>query len=187
MMTSAEAKAISYAIANETNPNHLVGFAAALAPEHAVPAGLLWARAQLIERRRSFAHADLHAALAHLAAIAEGRASVPTDPSHATLTAQVYALSQPLHRDPRLIFCDVLKVAGSLAIDNSANVGDVPVPVADLARRLVCEITPGIRFVHPHAATLPTSPMFTPPSQKEERARWVHQYLREAAIRAGAR
>ena len=182
MLTSDEASAILFALREETNPGHLISFAATLAPEHAVPAGLLWARAQLIERRREMPRALLEQALGELVAVGEGRAALPTPPDLPTLTAAVYLLAGPLRRDPRFLFGDVLKAAGDLAVDDSAGLRELPVPIAQLARALVVELVPGVRFVHPAAASLPTSAMFTLPSQREDRARWVRQFTRQALI-----
>lgn len=183
-MTPEEAAAIRYALRKEINANHLVGFASSLAPEHAVPAGLLWARSRLLERRRSLDPLLLSLAFKDLIEIAEGRVSVPCDPALDALQGDVYALSRPLRRDPRLLFTEVCRIAGQLAVNGGASLSDVPVPMATLARRLVVEIIPGIRFVHPAAARLgPRAPELTSPSQREDRARWVRQYAREAALR----
>ena len=125
----------------------------------------------------------LTTALKRLVAIAEGEASVACAADLGTLQGHVYALSRPLRRDPRILFADVSRIAGQLAIDGTASLSDVPVPIAALARRLVVELIPGVRFVHPAAARLcPSAPELTLPSQREERARWVWQYMREARI-----
>ena len=50
-LTARELSAIRHALRRESNPNHLVGFASALSPEHPVAASLLYAKSALLEQR----------------------------------------------------------------------------------------------------------------------------------------
>jgi hypothetical protein len=184
-----ELAAVRRGVLVETNPNHLLGFAAALAPEHCVSASLLHARAETLELRRTIDPRALHSILAAIAALA----TQPAPPSlhEAELLRRRYAVDQAaahLRTDPRILYGAVRSAAGDLVVDDTGRLDDLPAAVADLARALVERIevqgAPAVRVLNPSSVriALPPSTGMTAHDQLERRARWVRQYAQEAMI-----
>lgn len=181
-MTPEEATAVRFALLHETNPNHLVGFASALSPEHAVAASLLFARSQLLECRRGLGtEVTLHA----LGALNQLASTPPPEPPliartmKQALQSTAFATGANL---PRLEHA-VVNAAMDLLIDPNAPLPELPAAGQALAHALLCEIVPGIRLIHPMADRLvQTLPALTDERQHTERARWVRQYLAEEQV-----
>ena len=179
VISAPELLAVRRALAVETNPNHLVGFASTLAPEHAVLASLLYARAQVIERRREMDPRLLVRALTtirELAAVTDE----PLEPALVDAKIAIDTFARATNVDPRILEHDILCASGDLVIDKDAPLTELPPPAALLARKLVAELTPGVRFVRPVATRLcRCGPEFTTPEQRAERDQWIRQYIRE--------
>ena len=181
-MTPDEAAAIRFALLHETNPNHLIGFASALSPEHAVAASLLFARAQLIERRRELGTATTLRALDVLNRLAS-EASLEPPPAARALKQALDAYAHATRTDPATLGHAVVNAASDLLVNPAAAMPELPPVGQALAHALLAEIVPGIRLIHPMTDRLMrTLSALTPPGQHAERARWVRQYLEEARV-----
>ena len=190
-MTLPELAAVRRALACERNPNHLLGFAAALAPEHCVSASLLHARAELLEQRRCVDPRCLQAALAAVGAIA--MTPMAASAQHTLLLqhrAAVDRYASLLRGDPRVLYAAVRSAAGDLVVDDSATLDELPSCVRDLSRSLVERVevsgVPVVRVLHPTSVRVALPPSgATVADQLERRGRWVRQYIQEARIAAG--
>lgn len=182
-MTPPELAAVRYALARETNPSHLVGFAGALRPEHAYAASLLWARAQVLEHRHELGRATLASVLGRFPALLDARESGAVSP-------ELAAARSELDRAARLLGVPVTQLeyqtrlaASDLVVEPRASFADVPPAVLALARLLVVEIVPGVRCLRPLCESLcPGATSMTTPAQHAMRVRWASQYAREAKL-----
>ena len=194
-MTNAEAMAFRDAIASETIPSHLFGFASALAPDHCAAASLLHARGTLLEQRHMMnaaTLAQLLQALQKLAFEPETSASLSRSalgPHAATLVAghrrQLEALAASYRAPPALLYRKARQTAGEMVVDDRATFADVPHAVVASARALIVQLGP-VRVVDPARVRLALGPTvhLTSPSEAEDRARWVRHYARAARMRA---
>ena len=181
-MTPEEAAAIRFALLHETNPNHLIGFSSALSPEHVVAASLLFARAQLIERRRELGTAATLRALETLNQLASASAPEPS-PSARAMKQALDSFARQTGIDFSLLEHAVVNAASDLLVNSEASLPELPPVGQALAHALLAEIAPGIRLIQPMADRLVQSlPALTSPGQRAERARWVRQYLEEARV-----
>lgn len=185
-MTASEAAAFRDALATETIPSHLFGFASALAPDHCAAASFLHARATLLEQRRTMsapALAQLLGTLATASLFAGSTGSV----AHGSLLdgrRQLDALAAELRAPPALIYRKTRQTAGEMVVDDAATFADVPHAIVATARALIVQLGP-VRVVDPVRVrlTLPPTVHLTSPSEAEERARWVRHYARAARMR----
>ena len=186
-MTNAEVTAFRDAIAGETIPSHLFGFASALAPDHCAAASLLHARATLLEQRHMMAGAMLARLLQELQKLAFESAAPPAAAQQALLGArrQLEVLAASLRAPPALLYRKTRQTAGEMVVDEGATFADVPHAVVAAARALVIQMGP-IRVVDPARVRLALGPTvhLTSPSEAEDRARWVRHYARAARMRA---
>ena len=180
-MTPEEAHAVRYALLHETNPTHLTGFASVLAPEHAVAASLLFARAQVLERRRTLGTPLMTALLDRINAVASAPPQGSLEPGLAELAAQLRSRPGLAHA--------VLAAAGDMvAQPMTTSLADLPPEAQGLVHRLLADVAPGVTppilVLKPIATSLLGSdPASTTPDKRAQRALWVGQYVREAAIR----
>lgn len=182
-LTPRELAAVRAALAGEANPNHLFGFAGALAPDHCVSASLLHARGTLLEQRRQLDPAVLQTMLAMLTSLAYAPPAA-TDPSTLLrLRAQIDALARMHRLDPRPIYRGVRAAAEDLVLNGGGALVDLPRPAAQLAQLIVVQLGP-VRFVQPSAVRLALPPTAALASADEHasRARWVRQYEQEAHL-----
>ena len=186
-MTAAEDLAFETALRRETNPNHLYGFAHAMSPDHCVSASFLYARGSALDLRRRMDRRAFHALLAALSPMAaRGCPSTAHVDARSLARGRVLldAIAHANHVDPRMYYRLVRQTAGELVVDEQASLTDLPAPVASLARLLVLSVGP-VRVLDPAAvrASLPSSNALANAPQREERARWVRHYVREARLR----
>ena len=181
-MTPPELTALRQALRTEYNPNHLFGFASAMAPDHCVSASLLHARATVLEMRRRMDPNVLHQLLEAVTARAYGApATDPTAALRRRNELETYARRSRV--DPRPLYRAVRSAAGDLVIDPSADLRDLPPPVAGLAEVLVLQLGP-VRVLSSdlvHRA-LPPSRELTTADEYARRLRWLRQYQQEALL-----
>lgn len=185
-MTNAEAMAFRDALARETIPSHLFGFASALAPDHCAAASLLHARATLLEQR----HMMSTTTLAQLLLALQKRAfeSVAAPATQVVLLSgrrQLEALATSYRAPPALLYRKTRQTAGEMVVDDGATFADVPHIVVAVARALIVQLGP-VRVVDPARVRLALGPTvhLTSTSEAEDRARWVRHYARAARMRA---
>lgn len=183
-MTAAELSAFRTALTSEANPNHLFGFAAALAPDHCVAASLLHARGAVLERRRGVAPAALVHLLAQLGELARA-SSTPATPTNVLVRRRLDLdrLAHGRRLYPVSIYRTTRELAGAMVVDEHANTSDVPAPILMFARTIVLSVGP-VRVLDAAAVRLglPPTVALTSPHEHEERARWVRHYLRSSSL-----
>lgn len=182
-MTSAEAAAFRDAVAHETNPSHLFGFASALAPDHCAAASFLHARAALLEQRRTLGGPALAQLLLALQSLALKGSATPMPQALVDGRRQLDALAASYRAPPALLYRKARQTAGEMVVDPNATFADVPHAVVAIARALVMQLGP-VRVVDPARVrlALPSTVHLTSPSEAEDRARWVRHYAREARM-----
>ena len=182
-MTSAEVAAFRDALAHETNPSHLFGFASALAPDHCSAASFLHARAALLDRRRTMSAPALAQFLAALQTLAAKASATPAPQAVMDGRRQLDGLAASYRAPPALLYRKARQTAGEMVVDEHATFADVPHAVVVLARALVVQLGP-VRVVDPARVrlSLPSTVHLTSPTEAEERARWVRHYARAARM-----
>ena len=182
-MSSAEANAVRAALRTEMNPNHLFGFAGALSPDHCIAACLLHARASALEGRRALG-AQLPGLLDTIAVLAE-RPSSSTIDQRLLLRRRIEleTLARLLRVPPAVLYRKTRQTACELVLDDRALFPDVHQTILGLARPLILTIGP-VRVLDPAAVrtTLPPTAALSSPTERDERARWVRHYAREARL-----
>lgn len=182
-MTSAEVQAFRAALLREMNPNHLFGFASALAPDHCTSASLLHARGMLLEKKRMLGALTVDRCLSGLRSLALHAWPPRTAPQVlADARRELDTLARSLRVPPALLYRKARQTAGEMVVDTFATFADVPHAVVAIARPLVLDLGP-VRVLDPQAVrlALPPATHLSTPSDLEERARWVRHYAREAA------
>lgn len=188
-MSPDEAAAIRYALLHETNGAHLTGFASALAPEEAVAASLLFARAQVLERRHELGRDRMRALLDAVNHVASEPPEAYAEPGLTAQVAQLRAFAAARGLSPLALEHAVLAAAGDVVAKPSTSIAALPPPAQALVLGLIAsldpQITPPVLVLKPIASSLlRADPGATNAAQRAERARWVRQYLRESVIRA---
>ena len=138
-MTPAEVAAVRTAMATESIPSHLFGFASALAPDHCAAASLLHARAALLDRRHTLEDRTLAQLLHILGQLALEPVPRPTAPQTLALLGarrQIDALAASLRTPPPLLYRLARQTAGEMVVDETATFADVPHAVVVAARAL---------------------------------------------------
>ena len=185
-MTPAEAMAFRYAIASETIPSHLFGFASALAPDHCAAASLLHARGTLLEQRHMMSGRALAQLLLALQKLAFEPTAPPVNVQQALLShrRQLEALAASYRAPPALLFRKTRQTAGEMVVDGRATFADVPHVVVAAARALIVQLGP-VRVVDPARVRIALEPTvhLTSPAEAEDRARWVRHYARASRMR----
>lgn len=189
-MTPEEAEAVRYALTHERNPTHLAGFASTLQPEEAVAASLLFARAQILERRRELGKKIYPRLLDMVSRIASTPPSAAVRRSIAGEVEAVrsYGAATGASVDHAILGRASDMIASPGGVDLSALPGVVQNAILALIVPIFDRGAPPIAILHPMAAVLlRADPRATTPDQREHRARWVWQYLREQSLRGRMR
>lgn len=137
-MTQEEANTVKQAFLTDQNPRHLCGLAQTLDPWFPISACLLYAKADLIERR---VHMDEKGCLALLELVyAPVDREVEIAPRRQAFEAYAQASPVPLE----ILRDEVKRAAMTLACDPDSSLEKFPKPVGDLARSLPINIASGV-------------------------------------------
>ena len=183
-ITAAETAALRAAIATETIPSHLFGFASALAPDHCAAASLLHARGALLEHRRALDPRVLAEHLLVLRKLAfEPVQRMAAPQGFLGARQQLDALAASLRVPAPLLYRMTRQTAGEMVVDENATFADIPHAIVTTARALLVAIGP-VRIVDPARVVLalPSTVHLTSRAEADDRARWVRHYAREGRL-----